>query len=200
MQTVIIICGGQSVTQYDVSDLRARGHVVGVNESAVRVECDIGITMDRLWAEHRFHQFFTTRKGDLWVRRGADKHLPQHPRLVQFECDHTSSDMTLEPRTLNGANSGMVALNYAYTRAQRVYVFGLDMQRGDRGEPYWHPPYEWASRGATTVGKYRQWAPQFASVHAQFQARGVKLVSVNHRSLVTSIPQISYKRFIEETT
>jgi hypothetical protein len=201
MRSVIVIGGGWSVTQYNVADLRFNGLVIGVNESMVLFQCDVGVTMDRLWAEHRAQQYFTTRTGELWVRRGADKRLPLNPRLRQFDCDHKSNEMVLTPRVLNGTSSGMVALNYAYQLLPtHVYVFGLDMQRGPKGEPYHHAPYEWAdSKGATKPGKYKAWGPQFRKVWSAFRQLGVQLVQVNNRSTVDSIPSISYEQFLKET-
>lgn len=167
--------------------------------------------MDRLWAEHRWERYFATRTGDLWIRRGADKALPEHPRRRQFECDHKSHHMSDEPGVLNGTNSGMCALNYVFQlKPQRVYLFGFDMQRGPDGRPYYHPPYkcagecgkqcEWANpQGATKPGKYREWVPQFDSIARQFRERGIKVKQVNNRSNIRAFEQISYKKFAGET-
>jgi hypothetical protein len=203
MRSVIVICGGWSVSQYDVADLRSRGFVIGVNESAVLQQCDVGLTMDRLWAENRAHRYFTTRAGELWVREGAAKHLPRHPRLRVFGCDHESSTMTTLPAVFNGTNSGMVALNFAYQRLPtHVYVFGLDMQKGPNNEPYYHPPYDWPEadpKGNTKPGKYKEWQPQFHKVMAAFKALGIVVRQVNNRSAIKVIPSISYEQFLEET-
>lgn len=200
MQTAIVIAGGWSVSQYDVADLRKPDTIViGVNESAVLAQCDIGITMDRLWTEHRWHRYFTTRNGDLWIRRGADKALPQHPRRRQFECDHESYSMTDEPGVLNGTNSGMCALNYAFqVKPERVYLFGFDMQRGPHGEPYWHKPYEWRPDGATKHGKYRDWVPQFECIAHQFKKAGIVVKQVNNRSKIRAFEQVDYRWFASE--
>lgn len=200
MLTAIVIAGGWSVSQYDVAELRAEGRVViGVNESSVMAQCDVGITMDRLWAEHRWDRYFTERLGELWIRRGADKALPEHPRRRQFECDHTSFEMSDEPNVLNGTNSGMCAMNYAYQlRPDRMYLFGYDMQRGPNGEPYWHKPYEWAQQGTTKPGKYREWVPQFESIACQFRERGISVKQVNNRSKIAAFEQIGYKQFVSE--
>lgn len=201
MRPVIVICGGWSVTQYDVADLRPRGKVIGVNESAVLFQCDIGITMDRLWAEHRFHQYFTTRAGELWVREGAAKNLPYHPRTRIFNCNHRVSVMSDTKHVYNGTNSGMVALNMAYQmHAPTVYLFGMDMHKGPNGEPYHHAPYEWADpKGATKPGKYKEWQPQFEQVSQAFAARNIRLVQVNDRSAIKTIPSIPFAKFLAET-
>jgi hypothetical protein len=200
LRTAIVIAGGWSVSQYDVSDLRGLDRiVVGVNESAVLAQCDVAITMDRLWAEHRWHKYFTMRTGDLWIRRGADKALPQHPRRRQFECDHESFNMSDVLGILNGTNSAMCALNHVFhRRPQHVYLFGFDMQRGPRGEPYWHKPYEWRPEGATKPGKYRDWVPQFDCIAHQFRKRGIVVKQVNNRSKIQAFEQIEYKQFAAE--
>jgi hypothetical protein len=203
MRTVIVICGGWSVTQYDVKDLRSRGHVIGVNESSVLVECHTGVTMDRLWAENRFRQFFTTRAGDLWVREGAAKNLPQHPRLRKYKCDHESALLSPDEGRLNGMNSGMVALNLAYQlRPHQVFVFGLDSQKGPNGEPYWHPPYDWPqakATGNTTTGKYKAWAPNYGIVAEQFEEQRIELCMVSNYSKAAGIRAVSYGYFLELT-
>lgn len=211
MRTAIVIAGGWSVSQYDVADLRAADRIViGVNESAVLAQCDVGITMDRLWAEHRYERYLATRAGDLWIRRGADKALPEHPRRKRFECDHRSHHMSSEPSILNGTNSGMCALNFAFQlKPERAYLFGFDMQRGPNQEPYHHPPYrctgecgeqcEWANQnGATKPGKYREWAPQFKSIARQFRKRGISVKQVNNRSMMKAFEQIDYRQFARE--
>jgi hypothetical protein len=173
--------------------------VIGVNESSVLVQCDVAVTMDRLWSEHRWHRYFTTRAGELWIRRGADKALPTHPRRRQFECDHESWRMSDEPGVLNGTNSGMCGLNYAFQlKPQRLYLFGFDMQRGPKGQPYWHKPYEWRQKGATKPGTYRSWTPQFECIAQQFREAGTVVKQVNNRSRITAFEQIGYKSFVSE--
>ncbi len=174
--------------------------MVGINESAVLKKNHIGLTMDRLWAEHRARRYFVENEGELWVRKGADKHLPQHPRLIQFNCDHEATQMSEEPHTLNGTNSGMCALNYAYhCRPERVFLFGFDMQRGPNNEPYYHPPYEWNPEGATKPGKYKEWEKQFTEIAKQFNAIKCVVYNVNNRSKIECFPKISYEGFLEWT-
>lgn len=154
--------------------------------------------MDRLWAEHRAERYFMENTGELWVRKGADKRLVQHPRLIQFDCDHESSEMSCEVHTLNGTNSGMCALNLAYhCQPEQVFLFGFDMQKGPNGEPYYHKPYEWANKnGATTSGKYKEWAPQFTRIAHQFARIGACVWNVNNRSVLECFPIIGYDGFL----
>lgn len=201
MRTIIVIAGGWSVSQYDVDDLRPLGHVVAVNESAVLKKNHVAVTMDRLWAEHRARRYFLENTGELWVRKGADKHLPQHPRLIQFQCDHEETEMSLEVHTLNGTNSGMCALNYAFhCQPERLFLFGYDMCKGPCGEPYYHPPYEWADpQGATKKGKLKEWSQQFSQIARQFHQLGSKVYNVNHCSQIENWPVIDYAKFRELT-
>lgn len=158
--------------------------------------------MDRLWAEHRARQYFLENDGDLWVRRGANKSLPSHPRLIQFECDHEATEMSNEPYVLNGTNSGMCALNYAFQcQPKQLFLFGYDMQKGPGGEPYYHKPYEWADQnGATKPGKYKEWSRQFDTIARQFRDLGTRVYNINNRSkLVGCFQEISYAEFQEMT-
>lgn len=176
--------------------MRRLGHVIAVNESAVLKANHVGITMDRLWAEHRARQFFLQNTGDLWVRKGADKHLPTHPRLIQFDCDHEETAMSTEVHTLNGTNSGMCALNYAFHYApRRLFLFGFDMCHGPNNEPYYHPLYEWKTDAKP--GKYKDWSKQFDGIAKQFKGIGCDVFSVNNRTQIKSFPVITYDAFLE---
>lgn len=197
MHNVIIIAGGWSVSKYDVKDLRQYGHVVGVNDSAVLAQCHTGFSMDRLWAEHRFKQYFTTRPGQLYIRKGADKNLPHHPRRESFECCDKSVVMSDEKGVMNGTNSGIAAMNYAWHRKpNQLFLFGFDMQRGPKGESYWYPDYEWAPEGATKSRKYQTWAKQFDQIAKQFAARKIKVFNVNHRTKIESFEKIDFEGFL----
>jgi hypothetical protein len=200
---VIVIGGGWSFKEFAGVDFREYGWVVGVNESAVLCQVNVGITMDRLWAEHRARDFFLKHPGaDLWVRRGADKNLPYHPRRLQFECNHKSVKMVDTGVTFNGTNSGMCALSYAYQRRpNKIFLFGFDMCKGPKGEPYWHDPYPWArADGATKPGKYAEWAAQFDSVARQFEQVGTKVFNVSSRTAIKSFPILTFQQFVTEAS
>lgn len=198
MFDTIIIGGGWSVSQFDVRDLRAYGHVVGVNEAAVLCKVDAGLTMDRLWAENRWHQLMTQQpSAELWIRDGADKALPYHPRRRKFWCDHRAYVLSDDFNTFNGTNSGLCAINYAYQRRpKRLFLFGFDMCKGPKKQPYWYPPYPWANpEGGTKPAKYVKWAEQFYAVADQLAKTHIEVFNVTTRSAIRAFPQISYRDF-----
>lgn len=205
MIDVIIIGGGWSVRHMGVDgmDLTKHGHVIGVNESAARLPCHVGLTMDRLWAEHRAREFFLSHpNAELWVRDGADKALPYHPRLRKFWCDHRSYVLSEEAGVFNGTNSGLCAINFAFQmRPKRIFLFGFDMVRGPLAEPYWHPPYEWANQqGATKPAKYVSWARQFEAVAEQLANAKISVHNVTTRSAIEAFPKMTLQEFIRATS
>lgn len=200
-ETVIIVAGGWSVSQYKLGDLRERGFVIGVNDASTRARVHTAITMDRLWLEHRIEtlEFLNV---PVHYREGICKNVAP-PRLgFAFKCNNKMDEpMTEEPGVLNGDNSGSVALNLAYKQGpRRVYLLGFDMQNGPNGEKHWYPDYDWANGGGTCPGKLQKWSGSFAQWSNQFVSEGIEVKNVNHRTALKTFAEISYKDFIKETT
>lgn len=171
--TVTVLAGGWSARQY--LD-RLEGTIVGVNDAAIFSPCDIAVSMDRLWTENRWAHLVEIGK-PAWLRRSACKNIPRPlPNWAcTFENDHESTVFTDDPETLNGTHSGFCALNLAYQlRPKRLVMVGFDMGKGPDGEAHWWPDYPWAKPGgATTSGRFKAWAAQFAGAAAQFKAAGI---------------------------
>lgn len=175
---ISIIGGGWSAGLLDLAQVR--GTVIGVNDGAVHApRVDITVSMDRLWTEWRW-PLLKVRAGPTWIRRSAMKNVRgEWDGLRRFECDNESVVFSDDPDTLNGTNSGFCALNLAYQmRPRRIWLFGFDMSRGPKGEPYFFPPYPWAPGGATKDGKYKAWAAQFGDARTKFQAAGIDVTLV----------------------
>lgn len=197
---VTIVGGGWSVTNVAIDKLI--GYVVAVNDAARYLPAwDCCVSMDRLWAEHRLAMILERSLEDspprtIWLRRSAVQNLPQvynHAHVQVFDCDHTATKFSSAPLTLDGTNSGMCAMNLAWTwRPQRLFLMGFDMNRDPHGNPYWYPPYSWvADQGATTEGKYRRWAAQFREAAAAFNAIGTKVYNVSPSSSIDNFPKIT---------
>lgn len=197
VKDVSIIGGGWSVAKADLSS--APGLVIGVNDSAIHARCNIAVSMDRLWSEHRWQQLRVgLRIGSLrqvWLRRAAAKNIDQNERdLWLFECSHKSTEFSEHQGTLNGTNSGMCAFNLAYQlRPERIWLYGFDMNRGPKGRAYWYEPYPWSAKGATTSGKYKEWSKQFDDAAAKCKAAGIKVFNVSPTSAITSFEKIAPK-------
>ena len=132
---------------------RGIGIVIGVNESMLRSHCQFGVSMDRLFMEHRWWEI--KRRSDVLThvhaRRAALANIKERPDwLHPFECDHKEARPTEEEGRLNGTNSGLCALNLAFKmRPAVVLLIGFDMDRSPAGRAYWWgDEYPWAKPGA----------------------------------------------------
>ena len=184
-EVVSVVAGGWSFTEVDPS--LVPGFLIAVNDSAVLLpRWDCAISMDRLWAEDRWAHL-RERRTLCYLRRSAAQNIyhKPFPWAHIFDCDNESHELSPHDHTLNGANSGECALNLAHTmRPRELLLFGFDMQRGPGGEPYWYPPYPWRPTGATTKGRYRDWAAGLRRVAEQLQAAGTRVTNVSSRTLL----------------
>lgn len=154
---------------------RLEGLVIGVNDAALRApRGGIALSMDRLWAEHRWDEL-RTRSGATWLRRAAVKNIADRPSWLRvFDCDATSLALSDAEGVLNGTHSGLCAINLAYQmRPKRLVLIGFDMKKGPNGEAHWYPPYPWAPQGATSSGKFKAWAAQFDGPARQLREAGI---------------------------
>lgn len=200
---VIVLAGGASVMEYDLRHIHERGYLIGVNDAAIFTHVDVAFTMDRLWLEGRQLMLKILNPPEVYYRKGTPKNFDPPQRWVAYtHADADPTVMTSEMGKYNGSNSGTCALNLAYQRAQRrVFMLGFDMQRGPRGEKHWYPDYPWAAdeKSGTKKGTYRDWTEEFAVIHTQFLAKGLKVYNVNHRSLITAFETITYDKFLRMT-
>jgi len=194
-QTMSIIGGGWSFANVDPAKLP--GHVISVNEAAVLLDpqtIHYGVSMDRLWCEHRY-SLLKQRKVLMFGRRAAVKNLMdwEDQGFVIFDNDHTSIRFSESMGTLNGTNSGMCALNLAYKmRPKLLYLFGFDHCRSPAGKAYWHEPYPWADpMGATKPGKYAEWSRQYDAAAALFKGYGCQVFNVSPQSSIQVFDKIA---------
>lgn len=189
-EIVTVVGGGWSAGEIDLT--RLPGLVIGVNESAVLVRCDTGLSMDRLWTEARWDAMAASGI-TFHIRSLALKNKPERPDWMRvFDCDVAGITLSETQQVLNGANSGMCGLNLAYTmKPRRIVLVGFDMQPGPNGEPYWHAPYPWASKnGATKPGHFERWIRQFDHAARQCADAGIEVLNVSDRSLITAFTRV----------
>lgn len=198
-----VVAGGWSVRNLAIDKLC--GHVIGVNDAGYHLpRVDTVVSMDRLWAEHRW-PWLANRGGATWLRRSAVQNINTHRALTEgwlhvFECDHESSEFAQAADRLNGTNSGMCALNLAWLlRPRRCFLLGFDMCRDKHGAATWYPPYQWAApKGSTTNGKYAQWATQFQHAARMFAAIGCEVWNVSPSSAIRVFPKMSPAQYAQE--
>jgi hypothetical protein len=197
--TISILAGGWSAKAIDKSKLP--GVVIGVNDSAIHAKCDIALSMDRLWTEHRWAnlQALGSMRRIAYIREAALKNIGARPSwLHPFHCDHMMTELSDDRRTLNGTNSGMCALNLAYQMfPKRIILFGYDMCRGPGGEAYWYDPYPWSKpQGGTGNGRYAEWAKQFARAQEQCKAQGIEVLNASKHSKIDAFKKIDPREIL----
>lgn len=185
MKQIAVIAGGWSASRLDLR--KVPGSVIAVNDSALYApRVDIIVSMDRLWVENRFEQVSRFGK-PTYVRRGNLRNVtaPIGEHVLEFDCDHTSTEMSDAYLTLNGTNSGMCALNLAYQRRpDRLLLIGFDGGLGPRGEKHWFPDYPWKSGGGSKPRTLERWDAQLAGLMSRCIAAGIETIRiVNPRQL-----------------
>lgn len=197
-EVVSVVGGGWSFSQYQHKDVP--GFVIGVNDAGLRLTRPVNviITMDRLWTEHRWDKIADRCVLDgalFYARPNALQNISGWRDTLWTRCYANNENafvMSPKPSTLNGSNSGMVALNLAYTmKPSLVCLFGFDMTVGPQGQPYWYPPYEWAPKGATPLQRYRKWVRQFDAIARQFEAAGIEVLNVSARTTLQAFERVS---------
>lgn len=185
-ETVSIIAGGSSVKH--VNRKLIPGLVIGVNDSFIHANCDVCVSMDRLWVENRWAAVIHEAK-PAYIRINAMQNIPDRPPfLTTFTCDNKSVVMSETWEQIDGTNSASCAMNVAYlARPITVYLFGFDMV-GD----YWYPKYSWAGKKKRGV---LSWAKQFDTARDQFRSAGIEVINVSHVTQINSFRKMTPKEF-----
>lgn len=199
---VSIVSGGWSASQVDLTKIP--GPVIGVNNATLHMpRVDMAITMDRRWAE-AYWPWIRERgnAGSLkaFLRRNNVCNIAERPDwLTIYKNDHKSFVMSDETNTLNGTNSGGVALNLAYSlKPRQLLLFGFDYRRGPKGQFHWFEP----STNTGVVGayaihdnRYRNWAREFEYAGEQFRRAGIEVLNVSDTTVVTAFKRVSPKEY-----
>lgn len=198
MDNIIIIGGGASAAECQPEGLHRYGHVIGVNDSGIRVRCHSIVSMDRLWMEHNYEAcrslpVQTYFRRCAWRLKGKD-----WPRLSLFDCKTDTAYMSEFPGNLDGDNSGACALNLAYQmRPKRIFLFGFDMQNKPASKYYWYEPYKWVdiNKGRSDK-KLNQWIGAFTYKKKQLDNRKISVFNVNTKSAIDAFEKITYRDFV----
>lgn len=191
---VILLAGGRSVSEYDLTELDKKGYVIGVNDAFLKYEgCSAGLTMDRAWMEARADQVIATGK-PFFVRHAAVKYIVDKISDIDsirlYDCLETH-EMSQDPHFLNGTSSGMCALNLALQlNPEVIYLLGYDMQGGR-----W---YEYDFKNWEPLGnKFNKWVRQFHAISKTLK-KSPKIINVNHMSALECFPKITYREFMND--
>lgn len=195
-KTVSVLAGGWSVRGLDLA--RLPGHVVAVNDAGVRApKVDEIVSMDRLWTEYRWPDLCRLAK-PTFLRAACLPNILDRPAwLTIYLCDWQSTALSGAQTMLNGTNSGLVALNRAFQlKPERVVLFGFDMGRSPKGQPYWYPTYPWRPKGGTSDGKYAEWAKQFEPAAQAFRKAGIEVLNASPASRIPAFPKVQPEKVL----
>lgn len=193
-----VLAGGWSVRGLDLA--RLPGFVIAVNDAGVLApKVDAVVTMDRLWLEHRWDRLCELQR-QTWVRPVCLNNIKDRPAWLNiYQCDWRETRLSGAKGILNGTNSGLVALNLAYQmRPARVILFGFDMGRSPMGEAYWYPPYAYRPGGATSNGKYAEWAGQFKPAAEAFERIGAEVLNASPASRIPAFKKVDPRAVLTE--
>lgn len=184
---IIIIAGGASVSEYDLTGLDDIGYVIGVNDSFLNYKgCNCGLTMDRVWMEARIDMVLKKKK-PFFVRQSAVKFINEKADsdfIRLYDCLETH-ELSHDPGKLNGTSSGMCALNLAIQlKPDFVYLLGFDM---NGGRWYQYDFKNWEPKG----DKFNKWINQFREI----SKKHTNIINVNHKSALNCFPSMSYEKF-----
>lgn len=209
MSNNFVIGGGWSAGQFDaLDDLVSYGHVIGVNDSGLLVDCHEALTMDRLWFENRWpllrQKVAYGHHMNMWVREKCDCNVERKDPLLDdwrtfthFNKPYPSTD----PGTLHGGNSGTCAINLAFQRMQagdNLFLIGFDMCRGPEDQPYWYKPYPWTKpEGATKKGHFDKWARDMEAFKTYAVGHHLNVYNVSMRSQIKCFPKIKFPQMME---
>lgn len=184
--TINIIAAGNSVSTMDVKEICRRAYTIGVNGAAIHAPVNIGISVDRKWAEEytpaiKGRPFFLYKYSEIW------------PEL--FLYDWTNRGIFSEiPGILDGQTSGHVALNLAYQMyPKKIYLFGFDYT----GKGYWFGGYKWTEDNSKSRTK-AEWLQGFDVIKTFFDKRNIS-VKIVGETKIRDFPVISYKDYLNET-
>jgi len=191
---VWIIGGGPSLAGYDLTDLRARGRVVGTNRAAELVPCDATFTLDQTFIKNRADElarwaldqevFAAMDVG--WFDPDGNESIPGVTYLRRIHGTGVGTDPGI---IVNGLNSGYGALCLAILkRARDIFLLGYDL----RENAHWHDGYPWQKRGGGMSIYYDRWAARFADIRRDLPG-GVTVWNCNPSSAVTAFPFLSYE-------
>lgn len=197
-----VIGGGYSVRDIPLDSVP--GKVIAVNDSACWApRVDYVVSMDRLWTEWRWEDL-KAKNYPTWIRQSAMKNVwhqggeewAKRGGLVAFGNLLHPTSFSDDRAHLHGTNSGACALNLAYQlRPSHLWVFGFDLSRGPKGEPYWYPPYPWRPDGGTKPGHYRDWAKQMEQMVKWLQAAHIHVTLVTNSNWAKGMPFVTTEQY-----
>jgi hypothetical protein len=184
-RTVVVVGGGPSLMDLDLTPLRASGAPVIACNNAFRLVpwADVIYFADSRW----------------WRWHGADIDMDSGKYRVVTAGGATFSDeriqrlrreydvaLALEPNAVAGPDSGSMAMNLAYHYgASRIILLGFDM-RFSAGQAHWHEDHPVATPESNYTDLF---APKYPALVQALAERDVEVIRSTPSSL-TFIPEV----------
>lgn len=191
---LLIVGGGPSLAGRDLSRLRERGRVLGINRVPADTPCDACFSIDRTFIEQWADRMaeWATAGLEVYAAVGSDYDGPIALGVRYLERVQGSALSTDPRRVTNGLNSGYGAINVAtLKRAADIVLLGFDLHTTGRTEPaHWHAGYPWHARSAEIY--FDRWAKRFEEI-ANSLPPGTRIRNANPRSAIRCFPFTSYE-------
>ena len=197
MTRCFVVGGGPSLVGRDLSRLRDRGFVLGVNRAAELIPVDATFSLDLTFIRN-FRDLLTRWAGEHRVFLAVPPDYPEPwilgaTRLERAPGRGLSGD---GGKVTNGLTSGYGALHVALQTLgfRDIILLGFDMDPPADDQPtHWHSGYDWHSRRSARV-YYDRWAAKFDEI-AETLPPGTRVVNANPRSKIRAFPRSTYEAF-----
>lgn len=181
-----VLGGGRSAGAFDLSELRRKGTLLGVNRAALHTPCDVVFSLDRPFMV-RYRDELGRYDGEVHVCVPSKfrKLAPPGATIWNRIGDTlpTGAPGTISHGLTGGGNSGLSALNLAaHLGARRIFLLGFDMEP-ENG--CWYGDFPGPRPTRTKVLKnFRYCAPWYAE-------HGIEVVNTNPNSAIDCFPCVS---------
>lgn len=201
VNTVIIVCTGPSLKNFNFAALQDKGYIIAVNDAGKYIPfADMWFTLDPWGCGSNGKQFPTNFKGDLFAAvpedygtnhaKNHDHKVFAHSRMnylhrIPFHSvsdykayDYLNWGLNEDRSCINTGNSGYGALNIAYhMQPKHIMILGLDASNG----------YFFDERKYT---KNLNHLPMiFRSSITQLNSRGIEVLNASQYSKIDCFPR-----------
>jgi len=198
---LVIVAGGPSLRNYDLSDLRNRGRVVLLNDAVMFCKGHVLFSMDANWIMRSAFLIDTFVGEEVWLAV-SEHHMEQEYQtetpvryLKKMSSTVTTLSKTSDQIYCSG-NAGFAVLNLALLkRARKIYLLGYDLGRGVHEQ--WHDAEEMLGlpKRIRNPLYYSRWAQRIAEVSSVFVEQGIRIINCNPGSSLKCFEFSSYEDF-----
>jgi hypothetical protein len=208
--TVIIICAGPSLKEFNLQKLKGLGYVIAVNDTVKFAPfADMWFTLDPWGCGSEGKQYPKNFEGELYAAVPEDygtynaksldhrvtacpkmnylHRIPFHTSNVIKSYDYLTWGLNEDVGSINTGNSGYGALNVAYhLKPKRVVYFGLDASAG----------YFYNDKSITR--SLNHLPSIFRSALPQLRAANIEVLNASQNSNIDCFPRYSFNAIMNK--